>query len=244
MSHEPSDPRQVALITGGSRGIGRAVTDALLDGGWQVFVCSRRRDSLSRALDELRAAHPDRVSGWLCDVSDPDQVDEIVGRVLNEAGHLNCLVNNAGVGLFAPVDEIAPDDWRRALGTNLDGAFHAIRAVAPHMKQRGSGWIFNIVSLAARHPFARGAAYNASKAGLLALSEASMLDLRSHGIRVAAILPGSVRTDFGHPQPGSEDGWKLAPEDVARAVVDLLAYPDRALPSVVELRPTRPPGRS
>ena len=112
------------------------------------------------------------------------------------------------------------------------------------MKSQGSGWIINIVSLAGKHPFARGAAYNASKAGLVALSEAAMLDLRPQGIRVAAILPGSVSTDFSHPRPGADDSWKLTPHDIARTVADLLSYPDRALPSLIELRPSRPPVKS
>lgn len=243
MAQNPSNAAAVALVTGGTRGIGRAVTEALLIRNWQVFVCSRQRDSLARALDSLRSSYSNQVSGWLCDVGDETQVDEIVGRVLNEAGRIDCLVNNAGIGHFAPVDEISGQEWRRVLGTNLDGAFYTIRAVAPHMKRQGSGWIFNIASLAGRHPFARGAAYNASKAGLLALSEAAMLDLRGAGIRVAAILPGSVRTEFGHPT-SNDDGWKLAPQDVARAVVDLLSYPRHALPSALEIRPSQPPGSS
>lgn len=241
MTELTGDRPGVALVTGGSRGIGRAIVEALAEKNWRVYFCSRQRDSMARALDELRQAYPDRVSGWLCDVADEDQVDELVGRVINEEDRIDCLVNNAGIGRFAPVDEISGDDWRQVMDTNLNSAFYGIRAVAPIMKKQGAGWIFNMVSLAARHPFARGTAYNASKAGLVALSEAAMLDLRQFGIRVAAILPGSVNTDFSHPQPGTDESWKLAPEDVARAVVDLLAYPDRALPSLVELRPSRPP---
>ena len=231
----------VALVTGGSRGIGRAIVEALAEADWRVYFCSRSRDSLARAQDELGQTYPDRVSGWLCDVAEEDQIDELVGRVANEEGRIDCLVNNAGIGLFAPVDEISGDDWRQVMGTNLDGAFYGTRAVAPIMKRQGSGWIFNIASLAGKHSFARGAAYNASKAGLVAFSEAAMLDLRQYGIRLTAILPGSVSTDFSHPQAGTDDSWKLAPADVARVVTDHLAYPDRALPSLIELRPSRPP---
>lgn len=242
---EPSthDIRRVALITGGSRGIGRAIVEALAQADWQVHFCSRSRDSLARAEQELRQTYQARVSGWLCDVAEEDQFDELIGRVANQEGRIDCLINNAGIGLFAAVDEISGQDWQRVMDTNLSGAFYGIRAVAPIMKRQGSGWIFNIVSLAAKHSFARGAAYNASKAGLVALSEAAMLDLRRHGIRVAAILPGSVSTEFSHPSPGTDDSWKLAPEDVARVVIDQLAYPDRALPSLIELRPSRPPKR-
>src|SRR5690606_30164523 len=148
-----------------------------------------------------------------------------------------------GVGRFAPVDELTEADWDRQIRTNLDAVFHCSKAAVPHLRARGGGWIVQIASLAARHPFSGGAGYNASKFGLLGLSEAMMLDLRSEGIRVSCVLPGSVRTDFfGHP-PGPEDAWKLAPEDVARAVLELLNYPDHALPSRVELRPAAPPRR-
>jgi len=229
------------VVTGGSRGIGRAIVEALAQADWRVYFCSHNRDSLARAQEDLRATYPDRVSGWLCDVAEEDQIDELIGRVANEEGRIDCLVNNAGIGLFAPLDEISGEDWRRVMDTNLNGAFYGMRAVAPIMKKQGTGWIFNIASLAARNPFARGTVYNASKAALVALSEAAMLELRQHGIRVTAVLPGSVDTEFSHPQPGTDQSWKLAPADVARAVTDQLAYPDRALPSLIELRPTRPP---
>jgi NAD(P)-dependent dehydrogenase (short-subunit alcohol dehydrogenase family) len=241
MSDGSERQQGVALITGGSRGIGRAIVETLAQADWRVYFCSRSRDALAQADQELRAKFGEQVSGWLCDVTEEDQIDELIGRVANEEGRIDCLVNNAGIGHFEPVDQISSEDWRRVIDTNLNGAFYGIRAVAPVMRSQGSGWIINIVSLAANHPFARGAAYNASKAGLVALSEAAMLDLRQHGIRVAAILPGSVRTEFSHPQPGADDTWKLAPSDVARTVGDLLAYPDRALPSLIELRPTKPP---
>jgi 3-oxoacyl-[acyl-carrier protein] reductase len=235
------DIERVALVTGGSRGIGRAIVEALLEQSWRVFFCSKERDSVAKASDTLRQRYPDRVTAWPFDIGEQDQVDELVGRVINERGRLDCLVNNAGIGHFAPVDQISGDDWRRLMRANLNGAFYAIRAAAPQMKQQGSGWIFNIASLAGKHPFAGGAAYNASKAGLIALSEAAMLDLRQYGIRVAAILPGSVSTQFSPNTSGADTSWKLAPEDVARTITDLLRYPDRALPSQIELRPTRPP---
>ena len=241
MESPTRETNRVALVTGGSRGIGRAIVETLLEDGWHVFFCSKHRDSVAKASDTLRQRFPDRVTAWPFDIGEEDQVDELVGRVINERGRLDCLVNNAGIGHFAPVDQISGDDWRRLMRANLNGAFYAIRAAAPQMKQQGSGWIFNIASLAGKHPFAGGAAYNASKAGLIALSEAAMLDLRQYGIRVAAILPGSVSTQFSPNTSGADTSWKLAPEDVARTITDLLRYPDRALPSQIELRPTRPP---
>ena len=231
----------VAAVTGGSRGIGRAVVEALLADGWRVHFSSLSSASAEEAAATLSAEHGPRVQGRAVDVRDASAIGGWIDEVADREGRLDCLVNNAGVGGFAPVDEISVDEWRRILDTNLHGAFWALRAAARQMKRRGGGWILNIASLAARNPFAGGAAYNASKYGLLGLSEAAMLDLRHHGIRVCAILPGSVETDFaGHGDDGS---WKLAPEDVARAVTDLLRYPDRALPSRVELRPSRPPKR-
>jgi 3-oxoacyl-[acyl-carrier protein] reductase len=153
---------------------------------------------------------------------------------------IDCLVNNAGLGRFAPVDELTGDQWREVLQTNLDGCFYFLRAVAPAMKRQGNGWIFNIASLAAKNPFVDGAAYNASKFGLIGLSEAAMLDLRPHGVRVASILPGSVATDFGRGGGGQDQSWKLQPEDIASMVLHLLAYPPNALPSLVEMRPAKP----
>jgi len=235
-----SDESRVALVTGGSRGIGRAIVEALLAEGWRVFFCSLSRESVDEALGVL-GEHGDRVAGRVADVRDQARVDDLVAWVLAEAGRLDCLVNNAGLGRFGPVDSLSAEDWREVIETNLNGAFYAIRAVATPMMERGAGWIVNIASLASKNPFAGGAAYNASKFGLLGLSEAAMLDLRHHGVRVTAVLPGSVDTDFRPQGRKPRTDWMLRPEDVARAVIDLLRYPDRALPSRLELRPSHPP---
>ena len=236
MSADGSQHLRVAAVTGGSRGIGRAVVEALLAEGWRVHFSSRSAASVETALGAL-AEHGDRVAGQAVDVRDERAVGDWIDALADGEGRLDCLVNNAGVGGFAPVDEISLEEWHRIVDTNLHGAFAALRAAARQMKRRGGGWILNVASLAARHPFAGGAAYNASKYGLLGLSDAAMLDLREHGVRVCAILPGSVATEF---RPGGGASWKLAPEDVARAVTDLLRYPDRALPSRLELRPSKP----
>ena len=235
---------RTALVTGGSRGIGFAAAEALLERGWSVYFSSLNPSSVQEALNRLheRFGADASVHGDTLDVRNQEEVDAYVARVEAEAGGIDCLVNNAGLGLFGPVDELTGEQWRKVLHTNLDGAFYVLRAACAGMKQRERGWVFNIASLASRNPFPNGAAYNASKFGLLGLSDAAMLDLRPHGIKVCAILPGSVDTDFRPPGGNKGTDWMLASEDIARTIVDLLDYPDRALPSRVEIRPTKPAG--
>jgi 3-oxoacyl-[acyl-carrier protein] reductase len=235
---------RVAIVTGGSRGIGRAVVEALLGEGWRVHFCSRSPQSVTEAARQLGERFGGAVAGAAVDVRRQEEVDAFVGRVLDAEGRLDGLVNNAGLGIFGAADELSGDQWREVLETNLSGAFYFLHAVAPAMKRRGEGWIVNVASLAGKNPFAGGAAYNASKFGLIGLSEAAMLDLRPHGVRVAAILPGSVDTRFGHPTERKRDrSWMLTPEDVAAMVLHLLSYPPHALPSLVEMRPAKPPAK-
>src|SRR5262245_8322833 len=175
------------------------------------------------------------------DVQQPDQAARAIDEAVARFGGLDILVNNAGVGLFRNVAEMSVDEWDQVLGTNLTGVFHCCHAAIPHLRQRGGGWIVNISSLAGRNPFAGGAVYCASKAGLNAFSEALMQEVRYDNIRVSSVMPGSVSTGFGGRGSGGEADWKLAPEDVAEAVVDLIAHPARSRPSRVELRPSKPP---
>lgn len=234
-----TDPQgRTALVTGGSRGIGRAIVEALAEDGYRVFFCSRNPSSVQAAENDLASRFGDRVSGRPVNVRDQEEVASWVGSVLEEAGHLDVVVNNAGLGHFGPVTELEGEQWREVIETNLNGAFYVLRAATPAMKERGSGFVFNIASLAGRNPFAGGAAYNASKFGMVGMSEAAMLDLRQDGVRVAAILPGSVDTDF-HSR--DETSWMMRPEDVARVVMDCLSFPERTLTSLIEMRPTKPP---
>ena len=236
-----STPR-VALVTGGTRGIGRAVVEALLGRGERVWLTGRTGETVARAARVLGERFPPPLAAArVCDVRDPTAWEALVAEIDATDGRLDVLVNNAGLGHFAPIDEIDPAIFREVIDVNLVGCFLGIRAVAPLMKREGHGWIFNIASLAAKNPMAGGAAYNASKFGLLGMSEAAMLDLRHFGIRVAAILPGSVETEFGSGRMQDGKSWRLQPEDVARVVTDLLDFPERALPSLIEIRPTRPP---
>lgn len=245
-----SEDGRVAIVTGGSRGIGRATAEALLGAGWRVHFCSRSPEGVEKAAGEmtaLAAGSGGKVSGKVVDVRHEGEVSVFVRSVAEgEGGRIDLLVNNAGLGIFGPVDALSGEDFREVIETNLLGPFYFLRAVAGVMKPRGEGWIINIASLASKNPMVGGAAYNASKFGLLGFSEAAMLDLRQHGIRVAAILPGSVETEFGHPAGrsgagGAATSWRLQPEDIASMVLHLLTYPPNALPSRVEMRPTKPP---
>jgi len=231
---------KVAIVTGGSRGIGRGVAEALLQEGWRVRFCSKSDRSVEEAQRELAGRFGDRVAGRAVDVRSQEEVDRFVAEVLDAEGRIDCLVNNAGVGIFGAVDELTGEQWREVIDTNLSGCFYFLRAVAPAMKRQGEGWIFNVSSLAGKNPFVGGAAYNASKFGLIGLSEAAMLDLRQSGVRVAAILPGSVDTGFSHPSGKQERSWRLKPEDIAAMILHLLSYPPHALPSLVEMRPAKP----
>jgi NAD(P)-dependent dehydrogenase (short-subunit alcohol dehydrogenase family) len=232
---------KAAIVTGGSKGIGRAVAEAMARAGADVLVTSRHADEVEAAAREMSAATGGRVEGMACDVRDAAAVRAMVEACVQRFGGLHVLINNAGVsGGFAPVDEITVERWDQVIETNLSGVFYACRAAVPVMREGGGGWIINVASLAGKNPFAGGTAYNASKFGLVGFTEALMLDVREHDIRVCSIMPGSVNTHFFPGGPAPEHAWMLQPEDIARTVMDLLRYPDRALPSRIEIRPSRP----
>jgi NAD(P)-dependent dehydrogenase (short-subunit alcohol dehydrogenase family) len=232
---------RIALVTGGSRGIGYAIAEALVARGSTVVITGRDEARLTAARDSLGKTGS-RVEAVRADVSQIADVRRAFSRV-GELGGLDLLVNNAGVGRFAPLADMTDAAWHEVIGTNLTGAFYCSREAIPHLRARGGGWIINISSLAGKNWFATGAAYCASKAGLDALSEALMQEVRYDDIRVAYVRPGSVETDFSGPGRASA-AWKLAAEDVARVVVDLVSHPSRSLPSCVEIRPSRPPRKS
>ena len=232
---------RIAIVTGGTRGIGRAIASALLEAGVRVVVCARTGDAVTACIDRLERRWPGRIKGAACDVSCFDEVRSLVDFTVREFGGLDILVNNAGVGVMGDISEISPRQWQEVIGTNLTGVYHCCHAAVPILRRRGGGYILNIGSLAGTQGFAGGSAYNASKFGLNGFSEAIMQDLRHDNIRVSAVLPGSVNTGFRGHRAGPQARWKLTPEDVARVVVDLLRHDPRSLPSRVELRPTRPP---
>ncbi len=231
---------KVAVVTGGSKGIGRAIARALCEAGAKVVLCSRHEVEATRTAEELSAGGGGRALGVAADVRKLEDVKRLIAAAVAEFDGIDILIANAGVGGgFGPVDEIEPEAWHQVIDTNLTGVYHCCHEAVRELKKRGGGWIITIASLAGRYAFAGGTAYNASKFGLLGFTEALMLDLRDHGIRVSCIMPGSVDTHFNDAEPDGAS-WKLAPGDVARAVIQLLAHEDRALPSRVELRPSRP----
>ena len=232
---------KIAIVTGGTRGIGRAIATSLVSAGAKVAITARSEKDLAAAVSELnRTGH---ATGYVCDVRDYEQVKSTIVRIAADLGGIDILINNAGVGIFEPVESMSVEDFRAVLETNVFGVFYYCHEVIPLMKQRGGGYIINISSLAGANPHAKMAAYNASKFGLNGFSEALMQEVRHDGIRVSYVMPGSVNTEFGGDSPSDEQSWQLQTADIAQAVMDLLVYPDRSLVSRVEIRPSRPPKR-
>ena len=231
---------KVAVVTGGSRGIGLAVAAALLEEGASVTISGLNQEHLDVARQTL-SSHAHKLEIVRADVRQRADVDRLIGAAVSRFGGVDILVNNAGIGAFANVADMSDDDWNRVLQTNLTGVFYCCSAAIPQMRTRGGGWVINISSLAGKNAFVGGAAYCASKAGLNAFSEALMQEVRHDGIRVSYVMPGSVATEFSRGGSSSGTDWKLASEDVAQVVMDLLSHPTRSLPSRVELRPSKPP---
>jgi 3-oxoacyl-[acyl-carrier protein] reductase len=230
---------KIAIVTGGTRGIGRAVAEKLLREGASVAICGRTQESTRSAVSDLKSLG--KIFGQAADISDVAQVSKFFRAVDEEFGSLDILVNNAGRGVFRKVGEMAPEDWHANIGLNLNGAFYCCREALARFRERG-GFIVNISSLAGKNPFSTGAAYNASKAGLNIFGEALMLDHRYDNVRVCSIMPGSVDTEFSSgPFDHSGDGsWMIQPEDVAEAVSFVVRMPARSMVSSVEIRPSRP----
>lgn len=231
---------KTAVITGGTKGIGFSIAEALLRRGARVFICGRSKNGLAKALEWL-APHG-HVEGEICDVRSEEQVRSMLAECERLFGGVDILVNNAGIGIMGKtVEEMSGDDFRQTLETNLFGIFYACHHAIPLMKRRGGGYIINISSLAGQNAHPRMAAYNASKFGLNGFSEALMQEVRQDNIKVSYICPGSVNTYFGGDVPGDDKAWQLQPEDIAQVVIDLLEMKTRALPSKIEIRPGKPP---
>ena len=237
---------KAVIVTGGTRGIGRAIAERMLAEGARVALCGRTQHSVDEALRTLAPA--DRIFSMPADVSNIEDVRRFVSAAHARFGRIDVLINNAGAGVFRGVADLSPGEWQHMIGLNLTGTYYCCHEVLPILRHGGGGDILNISSLAGKNAFAGGAAYNASKFGLNGFSEAMMLDYRNEGIRVSTIMPGSVDTEFGGKGPVGErerqgSSWKIAPEDIAEIVVTLLKMPRRTTISQIEVRPSRPPGK-
>ena len=231
---------KIAIVTGGTRGIGHAIAERLLREGCRVAICGRTAGPVDTAVREL--APLGEIFGAPADVTREEDVSQFFAAVDQRFGALDILVNNAGAGVFRKVGDMSPEEWRRNIELNLNGPFYCTREALPRFAKRGGGFVVNISSLAAKNAFTGGAGYNAAKAGVNLFTEALMLDHRHDNIRVTSIMPGSVDTEFsGNPTRRSGDTtWMIAPQDVAETVVHVLRMPERTMISRVEMRPSRP----
>lgn len=229
---------KVAYITGGSKGIGFGIAKSLLDQGMRVAITSRDLAAAKEAATSL-SKDSSKILALQSDVSTMAGEKAAVKEVLNHFGQLDVLVANAGVGHFAPIDTLSEEEWKSTIDTNLTGVFNSVKASIDALKE-SKGYIITIASLAGTNFFENGAAYNASKFGLVGFSQAIMLDLRKYGIKVTTIMPGSVATHFNNHTPDEKDAWKIQPEDVGQMVSDLLNMSPRTLPSKIEVRPSIP----
>lgn len=234
------------VVTGGTRGIGLAISRMLLEEGARVVVSGRTQESVERALAVLAPVlvpgMGDKVKGKAADLRTYGEVEELFRYSDSCFGGLDVLVNNAGIGLFGHTGELQVEDWKNTIETNLSGSFFCSKQALARFETAGGGFIVNISSLAGANAFAGGAAYNASKFGLTGFSEAMMQDVRNQNVRVSCVMPGSVATEFGHADSAGKD-WKVWPEDVAEVVRMLLKMPARSLVSKVEIRPSKPRSR-
>ncbi len=237
-------PTKVALITGGTKGIGYGIAQALVKEGVNVAITGRNQKTVDRAVADMTSQGNDRASaiGIEADVRNFSDQQKAVQQALKSFGRIDIVVANAGLGHFAPVDEISIDQWNETIDTNLTGPFFTLKASLEQLK-KNKGYFITISSLAGTNFFKGGSAYNASKFGLTGFTQAAMLDLREYGIKTTTIMPGSVSTHFNGNVPDPGDDWKIQKEDIGEMVVNLLKMNARTLPSKIEVRPTSPPSK-
>lgn len=234
---------KTALITGGSKGIGLGIAEAMLQEGMNVAITGRT-ESIKEVAAQLNSkAYIGRALGLQADVTDLDQMENAVYTVISTWGILDVVIANAGVGHFAPIQEMSAEKWHQTIDTNLTGVFNTVKPVIEPLS-KSKGYLFTIASLAGTNFFANGSAYNASKFGLVGFTQAIMLDLRKLGIRVSTIMPGSVTSHFNDHIPSDKDDWKIQPEDIGQMIVDVLHLHPRTLPSKIEVRPSLPNSKS
>jgi NADP-dependent 3-hydroxy acid dehydrogenase YdfG len=227
---------KVAYITGGTKGIGYGIAQCLLEVGMKVAISGRTKESVESALKEL---DNDNAIGLVSDVSVLQDEVKAVKVILETYGKLDVVLANAGLGHFAPVDELSEVNWHQMINVNLNGVFHTLKASVEALKA-SKGYYMTVASLAGTNFFASGAGYNATKFGVVGFTQAVMLDLRKYDVKVTTIMPGSVASNFNNNEPNEKDAWKIQPEDIGALVVDLLQMNPRTLPSKIEVRPTRP----
>ncbi len=227
------------LITGGSKGIGYGIAEVLIKEDWKVAITGRNPGQVETATTKLNGIKKDHALGIVADVRNYQQQQAAVEKILLAWGQLDVLVANAGIGHFGSIETITNEQWHETMDTNLTGVFYSVKASLEALK-KSKGYIITIASLAGTNFFTGGSAYNASKFGLVGFTQAIMLDLRAHGIKVSTIMPGSVATYFDGHVPNEKDGWKIQPEDVGQIVLDLLKMNPRTLPSKIEVRPSLP----
>jgi hypothetical protein len=233
---------KVALITGGSKGIGYGVAEILMAEGMKVAITSRSQKSADEAAAKLNESGKGEAFGIECDVRDYESQKESVTKTVEKFGQIDLLFANAGLGHFASIEDMTPEQWNEVIDTNLTGVFYSIKASLEELK-KSKGFIITLSSLAGTNFFPKGSAYNASKFGLTGFTQSVMLDLRQHGIRVSTIMPGSVATHFNGNDPDESDAWKIQPEDIGEMVAHLMKLDSRTLPSKIEVRPSMPPSK-
>jgi 3-oxoacyl-[acyl-carrier protein] reductase len=230
---------KTALITGGSKGIGYGVAEALIKDGIKVAITSRTQSIADEAASELNKIKEGYAIGIESDVRNLASQEKAVQTILSNWGRLDYVIANAGVGHFAPIQTLTSQQWQETIDINLTGTFNSIKAAYESLKET-QGYFITISSLAGTNFFAAGGAYNASKFGVVGFSQAIMIDLRKDGIKVTTIMPGSVATEFGGHKPSDKDAWKIQSEDIGQIVSDLIKMPARTLPSKIEVRPSMP----
>ncbi len=227
---------KVVYITGGTKGIGRGIATALIAEGYRVAISGRSLEDVTEVAGILGS--DDQVLGLASNVTVYEDEVQAVAKIVEKFGRLDVVIANAGVGIFASIEELSIEDWNTMIDTNLTGVFHTLKASVAQLKQN-KGYYISVASLAGINFFATGSGYNASKFGVVGFTQAAMLDLRAHDVKVTTILPGSVTSHFNNHVPNAQDAWKIQPEDIGELVVDLLNMNPRALPSKIEIRPLK-----
>jgi NAD(P)-dependent dehydrogenase (short-subunit alcohol dehydrogenase family) len=231
---------KVAYITGGSKGIGFGIADALMKQGVHVAITSRTQSSADQAVELLKSSNPNaKAIGIEADVRELKHQEKAVQKILSEFGQLDYVIANAGLGHYHSIEDLTETQWKETIDTNLTGVFFSIKASVEALK-KSKGYFITISSLAGTNFFAKGSAYNASKFGVTGFTQAVMMDLRDYGVNVSTIMPGSVASHFNGNTPDKSDAWKIQPEDLGELVVDLFKMNPRTLPSKVEVRPSQP----